>query len=592
MPTYKRTGLYLAFARCSCSLLAGLALATNAMALGLGDIEGSSYLGQPLKALIDVEMGSEDYSADEIRVAQIGTVEAERLGISLVGGYQNYVLTPVMRNGRLMIDLTTREPVNEPYLNVVVELRWPEGRVFKEYSLLLDPASYRSPAQDIALQAVAGNTTDTVTADSRSASVFNQRTKATTALAGGQSYRVQVGDTLSKIAGRMADKAGRSREQLIALLLANNPRAFIAGDPHRLMAGARLYLPTDSELQESAVLPAVSIKTAPAEAASREAVIETERVTVLTPSSNTSQRFDAPDSQAAVIAQLSDRLAVTNEIIEKLRLDNESMRSRLVMLEESDYLQNLEQLLLLKDQEIDVLNQRLASTAVATQVVAQAPVKDPTIVEASPEAPQGAEPGNPVSASTAAPNIALKGLFALCILGAGFFLFRMRKTRQLLQQKAIRPASDETLLQELEDNIGAHAEIEIDSQPLADQAPTPVQTPSVQLQSIKPAITAVSDASPMCRNRRPDEEVKTSIQQKMRRYQPQLREHSGVDNYELDELIEDATAMANRGSFDVAEAILMAEYSEQSRQTGVIDAKLKRALDMIASMRNGKRAAF
>lgn len=608
MPIYKRTSLYLAVARRSCSLLAGLALASNAMALGLGDIKGSSYLGQPLKAFIDIEKGNDDYSADEVRVGMIGTAEAQRLGIDIVDGYQNYVLTPVMRNGRLMIDLTTREPVNEPYLNVVVELRWPEGRVFREYSLLLDPVSYSRPMQTDAAGPMV-TTVDTAAsalANSRPTRAVSQPVKPTIALNGGQSYQVLPGDTLSKIASRMADTAGRSREQLMAVLLANNPRAFIGGDQHKLMAGARLYLPTGSELQAQ-VDPQPASASITVGEATKPLKTEAERLTVFTPPSKASQRFDAPDSQAEVIAQLSDQLAVTNEIIEKLRLDNKSMRSRLVMLEKSDYLKNLEQLLLLKDQEIDALQQRLANEDIAVAALPAAPIAQLSAVSApsvqvpaaaspaaQPEELQTADTGNAVATSTTMLNMALKALFGLCILGAGFFLFRMRKTYQLLQQKAVQPVSDETLLQELEDNIDAYADIDDDQQPpSSSEEPQPAQTKeTVESPVIRPTLSAIPAANPMTRNRRPDEEVKDSIQQKMRGYQPQLREHNGVENYELDELIEDATAMANRGSFDVAEAILMAEYSEQSRQTGVIDVKLKRTLDMIANMRKGQRAAY
>lgn len=593
MPTNKRTCLYLALARRSCSLLAGLALASNTIAMGLGGIEGSSYLGQPLKALINVEMGNDDYSPDEVRVGQIGAAEAQRLGIDIIGSYQNYVLTPVTRNGRLMIDLSTREPVNEPYLNIVVELRWPEGRVFREYSLLLDPVSYNSAVQTVALPPTAANSPQTaVTAPAthlpaRAAQTSN---KSDAALSGGQSYQVLPGDSLSKIAARMTDAGGRSRQQLMAILLANNPRAFIGGDQNRLMAGARLYLPTDSELQteadfqpraEAQARPQPQIQPVPTAQAASEATkqiaAEPERLTVFTSSDNAAQRFDGPNSQAGVIAKLSDQLAVTNEIIEKLRLDNESMRSRLVMLEKSDYQQNLEQLLLLKDKEIEALTLRLASKEGAVAPAEPLPVT------------QASDPVEPVAKSTSIFNIALKGLFGLCLLGAVFFLTRMRKARQSLDQKTVPPVSDEVLLQELEEAIDSCAAVDSEPQPLAREAS---HTTAAAKSSSKPVVAVVPPSSPMARNRRPDDEVKSSIQQKMSTYQPQLKEQSGVENYELDELVEDAIGMANRGSFDVAEAILMAEYSEQSRQTGIIDVKLKHALDTIAAMRKGQKAGY
>ena len=51
-----------------------------------------------------------------------------------------YFLTKIsfkVENNRIV--LTSREAVNEPYLNFLIELNWPQGRILREYTVLLDP---------------------------------------------------------------------------------------------------------------------------------------------------------------------------------------------------------------------------------------------------------------------------------------------------------------------------------------------------------------------------------------------------------------------------------------------------------------------
>ena len=59
------------------------------------------------------------------------------------------------RDGKPVIKLLSNSPVNEPFLNVLVELSWNTGRLVREYTFLLDPPEYKGP-QPIA-QAPAAN---------------------------------------------------------------------------------------------------------------------------------------------------------------------------------------------------------------------------------------------------------------------------------------------------------------------------------------------------------------------------------------------------------------------------------------------------
>ncbi|HMV71478.1 MAG TPA: hypothetical protein PKC08_04810, partial [Pseudomonadales bacterium] len=44
----------------------------------------------------------------------------------------------VDRNDRASIEVRTAQPVSEPYVDMVVQVRWPSGRLVRAYTLLLD----------------------------------------------------------------------------------------------------------------------------------------------------------------------------------------------------------------------------------------------------------------------------------------------------------------------------------------------------------------------------------------------------------------------------------------------------------------------
>ncbi|RMG60154.1 MAG: hypothetical protein D6717_00480 [Gammaproteobacteria bacterium] len=108
------------------------------LALGLGDIRVKSALNEPLDAEIDVISASPDDVIDI--VARL----ADRAAFERAGVDRSYVLTklkftPAVENGKPVIRVTTREPVKEPFLDFLVDVNWPKGRLLREYTILLDP---------------------------------------------------------------------------------------------------------------------------------------------------------------------------------------------------------------------------------------------------------------------------------------------------------------------------------------------------------------------------------------------------------------------------------------------------------------------
>src|SRR5438445_1046530 len=113
-------------------------------AAGLGQLSVISPLGQPLNAEIDIV--SLQPGEEEGLVARLASPDAFRAaGIDF-----NPALVPVRftigrRGGRPLLRVRTTQPVNDPFLEMLVELQWSTGRLVREYTVLLDPPEYKGP---------------------------------------------------------------------------------------------------------------------------------------------------------------------------------------------------------------------------------------------------------------------------------------------------------------------------------------------------------------------------------------------------------------------------------------------------------------
>ncbi|MBU0526165.1 MAG: peptidoglycan-binding protein LysM [Gammaproteobacteria bacterium] len=136
---------------CARLLLVGGAVTYSALApaLGLGDITLHSALNQPLRAdiaLVDVG-GLEE---GELSISLATAEEFTRAGVDRVFFLNDLKFTPVLRGNRSLIRVTSNKPVNEPFLNFLVQLNQPNGRLLREYTVLIDPPGSPGivPAED------------------------------------------------------------------------------------------------------------------------------------------------------------------------------------------------------------------------------------------------------------------------------------------------------------------------------------------------------------------------------------------------------------------------------------------------------------
>ena len=126
-------------------LLATLFAMPQALALGLGQAQVQSYLQQPLDARIDL------ISRSEAEMATVTAGLASPSDFQVLGLTRAAISTPlefeVYRDlSDPHIRVTSRLPMDEPVVQLVVEVVWASGRMLRQYTLFLDPPTFDAPA--------------------------------------------------------------------------------------------------------------------------------------------------------------------------------------------------------------------------------------------------------------------------------------------------------------------------------------------------------------------------------------------------------------------------------------------------------------
>ncbi len=235
--------------------IAAASVLTSGMAhgLGLGEITLKSALNQPLDAEIEL-LEVRDLGSGEVIPSLASPEEFSKAGVDRLYYLTDLKFTPVVKpNGKSVIRVTSSKPVQEPYLNFLVQVLWPNGRLLREYTVLLDPPLYSPQAAASAPQAPvsAPRATGAPRAPQAPAPV------RTTAPAGSDTYRTVSNDTLWEIAQRnRTDRVSVPQAMLAFQEL--NPGAFVDGNINRLKSGQVLRIPTEQQMLERSPREALS----------------------------------------------------------------------------------------------------------------------------------------------------------------------------------------------------------------------------------------------------------------------------------------------------------------------------------------------
>ncbi|AYC33531.1 peptigoglycan-binding protein LysM [Pseudomonas cavernae] len=407
-----------------------------AHALGLGEVTLKSALNQPLVAEIDL-LEVRDLASNEVIPTLASPEEFNKAGVDRQYFLTDLKFTPVLKpNGRSVIRVTSSKPVREPYLNFLVEVLWPNGRLLREYTLLLDPPLYspQTAAAAAPQLPVAAPTPrpSAVPAPSPITPVVSAPVvrpaapapvPASASKLDGNQYKTTGSDTLWEIAER--SRVAGSVHQTMLAIQELNPDAFVGGNINRLKSGQVLRLPNEQQIksrsQSEAIAQVAEQNTAWREGRSLAAGARQLDATKRTAAGAAPAKAETTDSLKLVSAEagkaaagsdkgagadskvLSDKLAVTKESLDSTRRENDELKGRMTDLQSQ--LDKLQRLIQLKDDQLAKLQADLAEKNKATKetaaAVAAAPVTAAEQTAAVTTAPAGAADAAPAPAPAA-----------------------------------------------------------------------------------------------------------------------------------------------------------------------------------------------
>lgn len=428
--------------------LAGI-LPGSVYALGLGEINLHSYLNQPLDAEIKVHSAS-DEDLNNLIVSLAPVSEFSKIGIDFMPGLEQLKFSIEKKSdGNAIIKVKTNNTFREPFLNFLIEINWPKGRMLREYTLLIDPpvlmeskpavtqsAVVTAPpvkevaketAQEVPVKEPVPSQIAKIPPPAKPAAQEQQeqvKAEPSSMDAGSpDSYgRTKRNDTLWTIAKKVRPDKSVSLNQAMIGLLRENPEAFIGNNINRLKAGYILQVPDRAAMTSMSRVEArnevnqqyrewknlgrkTSVAKSTDEAAETSARVPSPkkvakgRLELLAPKTGDESRAEAGTKidKNASNEELRRQLAFTRESEEAKSQESAELSSRVLELEEQ--IENINRLASLKDDQLAALQSKLAElqrgeTQTGAEEPVKAEVKQAKPVKQPPPAPQPKqEPG-------------------------------------------------------------------------------------------------------------------------------------------------------------------------------------------------------
>ncbi len=421
---------------------------TRVYALGLGDIELHSALNEPLNADVRI-LSAQPGELGNASVRLAPNDEFARAGIERPAVLSDIKFTIVPgKDGTATLNITSTQPIREPFLDFIVQLNWQSGRLLREYTLLLDPPVFgeeqKAPVAAPVIEAppkpaVPANPPQPQPAPmaatapaSPAPAAVPQQVSPTAGSAGGNEIKSRVkndkgaisygpterNDTLWNIAKTLLPDDSVSVYQMMLALLKENSQAFYDNNINSLKAGYVLRVPEKSAVmaidKEQAVREAArqyqrwqqsrrgSAVTGEAEGAAPAAKAgqesqqtstasqgkESARLRLVAPGDVSAKSGGAAGGTQEELDKLRGELAIAMESSDTAKRESDELRSRVSALE--DQINSMQRLLTLKDESLNELQKRSGMTA--TQPAADSSTPAATVPPSAAVNPMSAKP--------------------------------------------------------------------------------------------------------------------------------------------------------------------------------------------------------
>ena len=415
--------------------LACLLVSNVAFTLGVGHIKVNSALSEPLDAeiqLFSVRPGE----SENIRVSLATLKEFTAAGIDRTLNLSRLKFKVVEKgDGNAYIKVYSDRPIREPFLDFLVDIDWPSGRLLREYTILLDPPIFAqrkaapvqtpevaaptrivrepAPAPTVARTApvpsapVVRQSKDDlfprIEIENSAAPAIDRSPRVVAPAYSGDTYKVQKSQTLWSIADAVRPDSSIGVSQMMLALQKENPEAFTNNNINGLKSGAILRIPDITAIQAIDRREAVALakqqnlqwraaqanltgadvasgatSTTASAATTPQAPVKTEStVKLVTPDAGVAgtQQGVGDDEGAA-----AEKLALINEQLASKSKENDKLQERVRSLE--DQINSMERLLELKDDSLSELQSKLGD---ATPVPTPAFTSEPDVEAVKPE---------------------------------------------------------------------------------------------------------------------------------------------------------------------------------------------------------------
>ena len=462
------------------SLLAPMA----AHSLGVGEIKLHSALNQKLNAEIALSLSAGEY-LDDIHVTLATSDQFEKLGITWSYFISKLKFKPIVKsNGKVVIQVTSDLVLQEPILDFLLEVSWPNGEIFKEYTVLVDPP--------VVYQKNITNTPSVPAVKQkknikRSAPAPVKQNDFSSLAVKGEYGPTSRSDSLWTVAKKINKYSDVSVEQMMMALHKANPTAFYKNNVNALMEGKTLKIPGKAEIVK------LSKKQAHAQFQRQMAVWEgravAEPVIVSEPEpqvqepSDTNTKLTLVSPNKEEITQSAPLTANATET-EKLARKKEQLQERLANLEKQFTI--MQEMIAIKDQQLAVmqnaqvapelkvdasLNQDNSSITneQKEQAIPETVVDEPDAVippkqetNKQDSTTQPVPPANEVQQTSAdsqqvdedsGVNYFYLGTGLLVLLGFGWLLGRRRKTEEEINKNSIFSSASELSTADIQGKI-------------------------------------------------------------------------------------------------------------------------------------------
>ena len=396
-------------------------LTSYAYSLGLGDISSDSALNEPLIAEIDlINVG--DLENNEVLVSIGSNAEYNLAGVQrefFHSTLQFEVQIEGTNNPRIIV--RSQEPLTDPYLNFLVQIRWPQGKLLREYTLLLDlPVFSAQPASQPAATPDNNTARTAREAVAQQDSQQNQQPEQSSKpssfsiaprpridsqgsdISSGKVYQVKRGETLWGIADRVASSNGTSLHQAMIALHEENLDSFVNGDINRLKANTQLRIPSSAQMdsrtegqaardftsltRNATAAPIESSQTNFRDDINREAPAQGGRLALSNAGDSDASNGSTDngvgsdqDSLAETVAETLSENASLKEQLDAAAIENQELEARIANLQ--DQVDLLEE-----ERELQLESEALA--AVQEAVEEPEPVEEPEVAETPAPKPQ------------------------------------------------------------------------------------------------------------------------------------------------------------------------------------------------------------